>query len=243
MIVGDLLTFHWKIVALFITYSFHAISGCHGLALLCFLRSIPNFQVLYHRTPGVGEPRIRRQTGQMLNLHSHKVLTSRWPNIIFLHLYTTLSCSIDYGTPKSRSLPFRRTHGPLSFAENANSITARITRLEWSRNRSNHAHSCRLGSWWDFSDFLELEKWGCRPRPGKEANPTTRIIPLSKLLILGNFLRCCTSFSFSSTWSPGLFSAGHLSSVRKVEPQRAQFEKKSIAWSCQGRTSTCRDSL
>jgi hypothetical protein len=59
------------------------------------------------------------------------ILASRWLNIIFLHLCATLSCSIDYGTPKGRSFPFCRTHGPLSFAENANSITARITRLEW----------------------------------------------------------------------------------------------------------------
>jgi hypothetical protein len=177
-------------VALFITYPFHARSGCHGLTLLCCLRSIPRFSTieLLEWANLVLDDR-----PDSCSICTH-ILASRWPNIISLHLCAILSCSIDYGTPKSRSFPFRRTQGPLSFAENANSINARITRLEWTRNRSNHAHSSRLGSWRDFSDFFEFEKGGCwhrlhRPKPGKEANPTTRIIPLFKLLILGNFLR------------------------------------------------------
>lgn len=207
------------------------------MTLLCCLRSIPRFSTieLLEWANLVLDDR-----SDSCSICTH-ILASRWPNIIFLRLCATLSCSIDYGTPKSRTFPFRRTHGPLSFAENANSITARITRLEWTRNRSNHAHSCRLGSWRDFSDFFEFEKGGCwhrlhRPRPGKEANPTTRIIPL-----LGQLSEVVHLFSFDV--KSGLVSAGYLSSVRKVEPQRAQFQKKSIAWSCQGRTSTCRDSL
>jgi hypothetical protein len=32
-------------------------------------------QVLYHRPPGVDEPRIGRLTGQLLNLHSHSCIS------------------------------------------------------------------------------------------------------------------------------------------------------------------------